>query len=400
MSNNSDIPINFLPFDIDGSTIPRLQLKSLELINFGLYEHVVIDFMSRVHQRQTEPLICLIGPNGCGKSTILAAIQMLFCKFGEYEDERYKSLFTKYIRNVKKMNSESIKNEDLMVKGIFSISNGEDYDVRITRQKGVVSFHPQCVSDFLPHFCFYARFDQELDIFQLKRSQWNKFKNLFEGITGYEIFEDVTLFDQSEDTRLNNLIKDYVLAFNARKDGNLIGHKQCSAGEKKIIKTFSTILNKTIQPSIILIDNAVMHVESERHLNVLKSIEECFENSQVILTCHSEPVKRGFADRNKIIDLRCLKTESPNDFWKLRYLDELIEMKEKVNACNNGENIESKKIYLISSIKKLIYILNKKDSVDADYVSKEFLLLSERANFIIDQSLKSDYASRIKKIIC
>jgi ABC-type lipoprotein export system ATPase subunit len=369
----------------------------LELKNFGLYDHVVVDFTSK-EQKIVEPLMCLIGPNGCGKTTILSAVQMLFCKFGEYDEQRYKSLFTRYLRNVKEISSIKVEDQDLMVKGTFSISNGKDYDVCITRQNGVVSFHPQCVSDFLPYFCFSARFDQELDIFQLKRSEWNRFKNLFEGIAGYEISEDVTLFDQSEDTRLNNLIKDYVLGFNARKDGNLIGHKQCSAGEKKIIKTFSTILNKIVQPRIILIDNAVMHVESERHLNVVKSIEECFCDSQVILTCHSEPVRRGFSNKNKIIDLRCLKLDNPDDFWKIRYLDELTEMKEKVNACTI-DKLQYKKPYLIASIKNLIYDLNKKEKIDIDYVSKEFLLLSERALFIINENLKNGYFARIKRLI-
>jgi ABC-type lipoprotein export system ATPase subunit len=397
MEETAENTIDLCPPDISESQLPKICLKSLELKNFGLYDHVVVDFTSK-EQKIVEPLMCLIGPNGCGKTTILSAVQMLFCKFGEYDEQRYKSLFTRYLRNVKEISSIKVEDQDLMVKGTFSISNGKDYDVCITRQNGVVSFHPQCVSDFLPYFCFSARFDQELDIFQLKRSEWNRFKNLFEGIAGYEISEDVTLFDQSEDTRLNNLIKDYVLGFNARKDGNLIGHKQCSAGEKKIIKTFSTILNKIVQPRIILIDNAVMHVESERHLNVVKSIEECFCDSQVILTCHSEPVRRGFSNKNKIIDLRCLKLDNPDDFWKIRYLDELTEMKEKVNACTI-DKLQYKKPYLIASIKNLIYDLNKKEKIDIDYVSKEFLLLSERALFIINENLKNGYFARIKRLI-
>jgi len=395
MEDRAENTIDLHPPDINESQLPKICLKSLELKNFGLYEHIVVDFTSEPNI--VEPLICLIGPNGCGKTTILNAVQMLFCKFGEYDEQRYKSLFTRYLRNVKEINSIKVEDRDLMVKGTFSISNGEDYDVCVTRQNGVVSFHPPSVSDFLPYFCFYARFDQELDIFQLKRSEWGRFKNLFEGITGYEISEDITLFDQSEDTRLNNLIKDYVLGFNARKDGNLIGHKQCSAGEKKIIKCFSTILNKLVQPRIILIDNAVMHVESERHLGVVKSIEECFAGSQIILTCHSEPVRRGFSNRDKIIDLRCLKIDDPNDFWKIRYLDELTEMKEKLNACNI-DDAKYNNCFLMSTINYLIYELSKKEKIDMDYISKEFLMLSERASFIISENLKSGCSPRIKKL--
>ena len=393
MEESAEKTIDLLPPDINESQLPKICLKSLELKNFGLYDHVVVDFTSK-EPSTVEPLTCLIGPNGCGKTTILNAVQMLFCKFGEYDEQRYKSLFTRYLRNVKEISSIKIEDQDLMVKGTFSISNGEDYDVCVTRQNGVVSFHPQSVSDFLPYFCFCARFDQELDIFQLKRSEWGRFKNLFEGITGYEIFEDITLFDQSEDTRLNNLIRDYVLGFNARKEGNLIGHKQCSAGEKKIIKTFSTILNKVVQSRIILIDNAVMHVESERHLNVVKSIEECFVGSQIILTCHSEPVRRGFSNKNQIIDLRCMKINDANDFWKIRYLDELIEMKEKVGACNDSHNHP----YFMSAINYLIYELSKNDKIDMNHISKEFILLSERALFMIDENLKSGYVPRIKKL--
>jgi ABC-type lipoprotein export system ATPase subunit len=398
MDENTENIIGLLQPNISESQLPKICLKSLELKNFGLFDHVMIDFRSRSTGNIAEQLIGLIGPNGYGKTTILAAIQMLFCKFGEYDEQRYKSLFTKYIRNVKKINTIKVEDQDLMIKGTFHISGGNDYDVCVTRQNGVVSFHPQSVSDFLPYFCFCARFDQELDIFQLKRSQWNRFKNLFENITGYEIFEDTTLFDQSEDTRLNNLVRDYVLGFNAKKEGNIIGHKQCSAGEKKIIKTFSTILNKIVQPRIILIDNAVMHVESDRHLNVIQSISECFADSQIILTCHSEPVKRGFSDGNKIIDLRCLKLDDAEDFWKIRYLDELVEMKEKLNACNI-DSFKYRKPYLMGYINNLMYGLMKKEKIDIDYVSKEFLLLSERASFIINENLKINHLPRIKKII-
>lgn len=400
----NSIPQNILSVpsnDTSEFKIPNISLKYLELKNFCHFDHIVVDF-SASNGHLVEPLICLTGPNGCGKTTILSAIQMLFYKFNRYDERRYRSFFTKYVRNFRKLTPNELDKQDLMIKGKFLIlnnKNDEEYDVVITRQNKIVKFHPECVFNFLPYFCFNARFDQELDVFQLKRVQWDKFKKLFESITGYEINEDVTLFDQSSDTRLNNLIKDYVLGFNVKKDNDIIGHKQCSAGEKKIIKTFSTILNKTVIPKIILIDNALMHVESERHLPMVQAIEDCFVGSQIILTCHSDPIRRGFPDGQKIIDMRCLQLENQNDFWKIRYIDELTEMKEKLDACSASlVRQQQQKSHLIGGIQSLICELNNNKNIDSEFVCKKFLFFSERAMLIIGENIKNIYSPRIKNI--
>jgi len=386
MSNNNT-PLE-MPSDISSNQIPKIFLKNLEIKNFGIYDHIYFDFISNSTPNCYEPLICLIGPNGSGKTTILSAIQMLFNKFSSYDEKRYKALFSKYIRNYKRFTPEQLEKQDLTIKGSFSMTGNKDYDVCITRQNGVTSFHPEEISDFLPYCYFFARYDQELNIFQLKRNEWDRFKTLFESITGYEIAEDISLFDQSEDPRLNKLLKDYVLGFNVIKDNDIIGHKQCSAGEKKIIKTFSTVLNKPVQPNILLIDNALMHVESERHLNVIDSIKKCFCGSQIILTCHSEPVRRCFPNSEQLIDLRTLKLNNNDDICKLKYIDELREILDKINSYNGG--IERNVLAT-----KIIDLIQNTKNTSIDDISKQFLPLSQQAYCFIDKKMKSTYHSRI-----
>ena len=97
------------------------------------------------------------------------------------------------------------------------------------------------------------------------------------------------------------------MSFNVKKPEETINYQQCSAGERKLIKTFSTLLNKSVCPDIILIDNAVMHIEVSRHIAILDAIKKCFDQSQVIVTCHSEPIRRMLSGQKILIDMRRVK---------------------------------------------------------------------------------------------
>jgi energy-coupling factor transporter ATP-binding protein EcfA2 len=314
--------------DIDPSGWPTLRLKKLILRNFGRHENVTLDLSS---QGGTIGLACLVGPNGTGKTTILDAIQLLFDNYNGYTGDRYRAKMISRIRNKDGLSPMAL-DCDFSVKGVF-ISDGNEYEVEVT-SKEVVSRHPEAISSRFAHYCYYANFDRELHMFTLKRKRWEQFRKFFSGMTGYAVEEDSNVFDQSDNKDYAKMLKEYVLGFRVEKPGETISHRRCSAGERKVIKCFSTILNRSAQPAIILIDNVTDHVEIARHLPLMQHLQECFPESQIISTCHSIPVQRNFPDRDRIIDMRVLSANPivVSQPWRLRMIDEIWDAVEKVKS--------------------------------------------------------------------
>jgi len=172
---------------------------------------------------------------------------------------------------------------------------------------------------------YSARFDQELHQFQLERKQWPIFKKLFEAVTGFSISEEEGVFSMSDDPIQKKLMDKYVFNFNIVKPDEIISCKDCSAGERKIIKTFSTLLNKECCPQIILIDNVAMHVESGRHLELIQAIKESFPNSQIFTTTHSHSISKNFGNRFELYDLRFLKLSGimSQEHWRIYLCDDI-----------------------------------------------------------------------------
>lgn len=333
--NNIQQVVEALPSDIDSSGWPTLRLKKLILKNFGRHENVTLDLST---DSGTLGLSCLVGPNGSGKTTIIDAVQLLFDNYNGYTGDRYRAKMASRIRS-KDGSSAMMNNTEFSVKGIF-LSNGSEYEVEVT-SKEVVSRHPEEISSRFMHYLYYASFDRELHMFTLKRARWNQFRQFFSGMTGFSVEEDDNAFDQSSNRDYSKMMKEYVLGFRIEKPNETISQRRCSAGERKIIKCFSTILNREVQPAIILIDNVTDHVEIPRHLPLMQHMQECFPNSQIISTCHSIPVQRNFPDRDKIIDMRVLSATplvvlQP---WRLRMYDEIWDTMEKVKAVNSSNNL-------------------------------------------------------------
>ena len=248
---------------------PDLRLKSLRMVNFGIHEYVEIDL---TEHGSPMPVIALVGPNGSGKTTILNAIQILFYDFKGYNVDRIRTMMQQHLRNFMWMKPGEMLHADLEVSGLFELTESTDtgprvteYEVKITRD-GVVSPHPEIVSYELNRFYHFARFDQELHLFQLKRDRWPLFQKLFSAVTGFKVEEDDAVFSAGEDIKMKKLMEEYVTGFKIVKPNEIILNKQCSAGERKIAKCFSTILNKDVQPRVILIDNVTDHIEIDRHL--------------------------------------------------------------------------------------------------------------------------------------
>jgi hypothetical protein len=179
------------------------------------------------------------------------------------------------------------------------------------------------------------------------------FKELFESVTGFEIEENKDIdnyFSGTLDSNLKMLMKEYVLAFNVKKPTGTIQHKECSDGEKKIIKAFSTILTLEYTPKIILIDNVEMHVERGRHLKLIESLKKCFPDSQIFTTTHSYYISRGFGAKNCVYDLRIISAskfikEQP---WRLGIMDEVNEAIIRLESIDSSHKLIEKGKELLS----------------------------------------------------
>ena len=378
-----------IPSDVEYALWPRIRLTKLELVNFGKYEDVVIDL---THNGKPLPMACLVGPNGTGKTTILDAVTMLCSNFTGYDQQRFSDMMLRRVRNWMHLQDDfKIMSASFSVRGTFlatyptgivtpgcaTSARTEEYVVEFTRHKFRFR-HPQFIEERLPRYCFVARFDNELTIFQMRRKQWPLFQELFSSVTGFPIEEDVDMFHDTSDSRMKQIQDEYVLGFTVKKPKETIRHKMCSAGEKKIAKCFSTVLNATVPPSIIVVDNVLMHIEVGRHLPVMESLSKCFPNSQLIVACHSVPVSKCLPNRECLFDMRW--TEIPGlvwrEPWRLRLMDDINEAMERlVNLPMDNYDAQHQDgiVQFMSHGKSLLKLLEKNSDGRVLNLSLEWL---------------------------
>ena len=213
----------------------------------------------------------------------------------------------------------------------------------VFNKSGFQKGHPEAINRLVYDLCYITRFDQELNLFQLKKNHWSLFKTLFESVTGFDIWKDGTCEDGK-----------YVSRFFIDKNSEVITSKNCSAGEKKIMKSFSTLLNLETIPSIILVDNVGMHVERGRHISLIKAMKKCYPDSQLITTTHSYHICRNFSEQNKIYDLRFLNYDDifKSEPWRLQIFDEINDALIRLDSCEGHS-------YVRESGKDLLRQLNE-----------------------------------------
>jgi len=321
----------------------RIRLVSIRLINFKSYGDFTVDFTNgkRTIQRMTG----LYGRNGVGKSTLLDAVGLLFRKFTGSDQQRLATFMRKYVRNVSNIDvaggfasgsGESdakidgfseISAERFRIEAKFAVEDGRVYDVVVGNDPGLYewkggvlvnakTWHPADIDESLQAQCYVTTYDKELNKFQLVKSRWNVFKELFTAVSGFEVEKVDAALDPDTPSQHLALIDKYVLGLSIKKPGETISDRQCSDGEKKIIKNFTTLLNLEFIPSVILIDNVEMHVEVDRHVRLVDAIDRCFPDSQVIFTTHSERIISE-APLDMLISLTNKKI-ARSDVWRRR----------------------------------------------------------------------------------
>ena len=314
--------------------VPNIEIRSLHIKNFKAYDDYHFDFTDG---KSIKSFICFIGENGTGKSTILEALQLVFSRLDGREADRIREMLGKSVRHVD-YNQNGIYGEDNFLIEADIKSDIGDYAVSIDKN-GFINDHPEEIKLILYRLCYFARFDQELHQFQLVRKKWKQFKSLFESVTGYEIEEMEDVFSSSDDPRQAKMLEQYVLGFTVKKPYETIHHKECSKGERKVIKSFSTMLNLEIQPKIILIDDIAMHVALGKHISLIDSMQKCYPKSQIFSTTHSYRMTKCLKRSSQIYDLRLMHASEiiASEPWRLRVIDEIKDAMYKLEGLDGKE---------------------------------------------------------------
>lgn len=293
-------------------------LKKLRLQNFRGYE----DYTLNLTKPDGKPyhFVCFYGPNGCGKTTVLDAIALLFMSIAGRSSEFVSNALQKYIRGNTTGNYLFNKSGQMRIEAVLEDGN-KDYTIVLT-QSGFVQndiLDAKLWGDhtlkYLNRLVHIIRSDSDLSFhkFQLLASCAQDFETIIADVMRYPV----------KCSNSNSAFEDYCTDIVITKKNTLVHFKQMSMGERKICKAFSDLINlmhnfshpvgnepdMTGWPRIILIDEAETHVYYDRHVNFISSLKRVFKDQQIIATTHSGILIKRFlnnehdADTELMIDL-------------------------------------------------------------------------------------------------
>jgi len=218
------------------------------------------------------------------------------------------------------MRKDSLNIPKMLIEGVYEL-NGTEYTIQLTENGWIrndlfpVSNDPDEETimvndgpfgkDHLRHrhrVCHFIRSDSDLSFnkFQLITDYKEEFESIITNITGFPT-ECVIQSERDIMYGVNQEEKKYCTDIVFTKGSNETHFSQMSAGEKKICKSFSDILNlmyslshpepgdKSMKdwPRLLMMDNVVMHVYFERHIDMINSLRQVFKNQQIFATTHS-----------------------------------------------------------------------------------------------------------------
>jgi len=232
---------------------------------------------------------CFYGPNGCGKTTALNVIMTLCSSLDYRDDMRRKMALKPYIRD----GAASFE-----VNGLFE-HEGKEYEVVFT-QDGFEKNEILNKEFWWPGLAYFAKFDADTRVFCLPSEKWERFKEYYDGIFGYNIEPDFYEMDDGSGEK-----ETIVAGFYLYKPQGKVSFERASAGEKKAAKSLSQIVNLPDErlPNIVLVDNLEMHVYYRRHLTMFETVKNMFEGMQVISTTHSTVVVENYEPKTDLIDV-------------------------------------------------------------------------------------------------
>ena len=297
-----------------------LFLKSLKLVNYCSYVNHTFDFT----KPNGEPYryICFFGPNGTNKTFTLEAISMLTANWSGRNALLVNQSLQKYVTNDDydptwhKITNKK-EQVDMLIEGTYTMG-GNEYVVQLT-QNGYIrnDFAPVTLDDidddeketllhsgpwaedhlqYRQRIVHFLKTDSDLSLnkFQLHVSQKEKFEKVVSLITRFPV-------TCTEPAGFTGDERSYCTDVIFEKKKRRIHFKRMSAGERKICKSFSDVLNmmRSLEnpyqgeiampgwPRILLIDNAEMHVYYDRHVQLIECLKEVFSKQQIFATTHS-----------------------------------------------------------------------------------------------------------------
>jgi len=302
-----------------------LFLKSLKLVNYCNFESHTFEFLKPTGEPYK--FVCFFGPNGIGKSTLLEAISMLTANWSGRGEAFIKQSLQKYVRNAdydptwqrildeKKAAETAAKG--MMIEGVY-VMGGDEYTVQLTEDGYVRNdFAPIPPDDldkedfsaiiqsgpwgkdhlkYRQRIAHFLKSDSDLSMhkFQLHFAQKEKFERIISTIMRYPaVVTKPSGFTGDERT--------YCTDVTIEKRAHKIHFKRMSAGERKICKSFSEVFNNMQAlsypstgetsmvgwPRLLLLDNIVMHVYYDRHIQMIECLKDVFEQQQIFATTHS-----------------------------------------------------------------------------------------------------------------
>lgn len=284
-----------------------MRIKTLSLKNFCGYQSTEFSFGD---------FTCLFGPNGIGKTTVLHAVSLLASSLDFASDQadtpggwkptitpeqRLRAFLNKNVRNV------DDGGKAFEAAAIFE-HEGKDYSV-ILNENGFLKNELVDQPFWWVGLCYFAKFDADMVNFQLRYDLWPKFKRAYEGITGFQVEPDVYTETDLKALKKQGECTDYVIGFDMLKPDGKVHSRRGSAGERKIAKALSQIVNleESRQPNIVLCDNLEMHVHHKRHLKMVEELKTLFLGKQVISTTHSSVLIEKYEPKEDMIDIELKK---------------------------------------------------------------------------------------------
>lgn len=305
-----------------------LFLTKLHLENFCSYEHHTFNF--KRPDSSPYQYICFFGPNGIGKTNLLEAISLLTMNQKGRDPGHVKRSLRKYVRNkdydpsYERISGHVYRDNfavethdnlaEMIIEGTYEL-DGESYIVRLT-QNGFDR------NDLAPegngpgpwgddHLLYRQRVahmitsdsDLSMSKFQLHKDQIKRFEEVTSAVMRYPT-------ECLAPSGIVPIDRDYCTDFVIHKGNHKIHYKRMSAGEKKISKSFSQLLNLVHDlehpdpgepvmkgwPRLLLIDNIEMHVYYDRHVTMVNSMKSSFSDQQIFATTHSGVLIQRFLD--------------------------------------------------------------------------------------------------------
>lgn len=293
-------------------------LKQLRLQNFCNFTDYTFDFTRG--DGTPYPFVCFYGPNGIGKSTLLEAISLLTSDQTGRPESYVRNSLRKYVRNpdynpsYQKLLGQSYSNEfisgegneglpDMLIEGIYCL---DDREYVVSMNQNGWQLNELSTNEGGPwtddlalrrRLVYSIKTDSDLSLnsFQIHRSHKKDFEKLISTVMRYPV-QCVEPSDLEGGT-VNDFCTDVVLV----KNNHRIHFKRMSAGERKICKSFSEILNlmNALEnpnsedvsmpgfPRLLLMDNIVMHVYYDRHATMIECLKNVFSKQQIFATTHS-----------------------------------------------------------------------------------------------------------------